>query len=169
MEIDGKYTRGLIVETEAYSQDEKACHGYGGKITERTKTLFEEGGIGYVYLIYGMYNLFNIVTSEKGRGEAVLIRALEPLNGMQEMINRRRSKGKYSLTSGPGKLTIAMGIQLSDNGVDLTGDKIWVEDGKALEAGQIMETTRIGVDYAEEDSQLPWRFYLRNNPWVSKK
>lgn len=169
--IDGNITKGIIVETEAYSESEKACHAYGGKLTSRTKTLFAEGGIGYVYLIYGVYNLFNVVTNKSGVGEAVLIRALEPVKNLENMEKRRGLvNNKNNLTSGPGKLSIAMGIDLGLNGIPLTDDVIWVEDGNIrVQKSDIVTTTRIGVDYAGKDAFLPWRYYLQENPWVSKK
>ena len=166
--MNGEVTKGLIVETEAYADYEKACHAYGGRKTNRTSTLYLEGGTSYVYLIYGMYSLFNVVVQEVGIGQAVLIRALEPVEGIETMKVRRPKIGKkYGLTSGPGKLTIAMGIDMKHNRSDVFGPEVWIENGDDNEIS-IIETTRIGVDYAEDDALLPWRYYIGGNPWVSQ-
>lgn len=148
---------GVIAETEAYSYKERACHAYNFRHTNRTSTLFEEGGKAYVYLCYGIHHLFNIVTNKKDYPEAVLIRALEPQNGIEN---------KSGITSGPGKLTRSIGIVMQHNQTDLTGDQIWIEDQGLIP--HIVESKRIGVDYAGEDADLLWRFSIKNNRWVSK-
>ncbi|QSE96533.1 DNA-3-methyladenine glycosylase [Fulvivirga lutea] len=153
----GELKSGIIVETEAYSYKEKACHAYNFKNTKRTATLFENGGVAYVYLCYGIHKLFNIVTNVKGIPEGVLIRAVEPTEGIAL---------KKKITSGPGKLTKAMGITLQHNQMDLTGDKIWIED--INHQPEIEASKRIGVDYAGEDAELLWRFTSKNNHWISK-
>lgn len=169
-EISGVITGGMIVETEAYSWKEKGCHAYGGRMTVRNKIMFDKGGHAYVYLCYGMHNLFNVVTNKEGVADAVLIRALEPLKGVEEMKNRRGVlKNFYHLTSGPGKLTRALGIDRSFNGKFLLNHDVWIEDiGKNLNGKQIASTQRIGIDYAGEDAKLPWRFTINGNKWVSK-
>ena len=166
---NGITSRGIIVETEAYSHIERACHAYNGRRTKRTETIFQEGGTSYVYLIYGIHKLFNVVTNVEGVAEAVLVRAVEPIEPI-EIMERKRGGGKekFSLTSGPGKLSIAMGIGMDHNNADLLGDQLWIED-KPLEPFSIVSTTRIGVDYAGEDAYLPWRYYIDGNPWVSRK
>ena len=167
--IDGQITAGKIVETEAYSYREKACHAYGHRHTSRTSVMFGAGGHAYVYLCYGIHELFNIVTNQKDTPEAVLIRAVEPVEGWEYM-RLRRSTSDLMLTSGPGKLTKAMGICRKLNGAHLQSDQIWLEDRDFQPNDkEIVQTTRIGVDYAREDALLPWRYYLRNNPFVSKK
>lgn len=168
--VDGIITGGIIVETEAYSWKEKGCHAYGAKKTQRNAVMFEEGGCTYVYLCYGMHHLFNIVTNQPGVPEAVLIRAIEPLHGVDEMFLRRgKLKNNFHLTSGPGKLTKAMGIDRKLNGKSLLADEVWVEDaGRTVANKNIIASARIGIDYAGEDALLPWRFTIKGNSWVSK-
>lgn len=158
-----------IVETEAYSYKEKGCHAFGGKQTQRNSVMFEPGGVAYVYLCYGIHHLFNIVTNQKGSAEAVLIRAVEPLAGIDIMKDRRGDlKNDFQLTSGPGKLTKAMGIDRTWNGKSLSDNEVWVEDdGQIVPEHDILCGPRIGIAYAGEDASLPWRFWLRNNKWVS--
>lgn len=167
--LDGVTTSGIIVETEAYSWRERGSHAYGSKLTARTSVMFREGGHVYVYLCYGMHHLFNIVTNREGVAEAVLVRALEPLGGIPEMMRRRGEKVKINhLTSGPGKLTKSMGIDRSLNGKLLSDGEIWIEDGKKVPASEVEAGKRIGIDYAGEDALLPWRFTVRGNPWISR-
>lgn len=168
--IGNVITGGIIVETEAYSWKERGCHAYGAKKTARNAVMFQNGGYTYVYLCYGMHHLFNIVTNTKDIPEAVLIRAVEPLIGMEEMQLRRGAKiNRFHLTSGPGKLTKAMGIDKSLNGKFLTGNEVWVEDlGTKIPKAKILASERIGIDYAGEDARLPWRFSLKENLWVSR-
>ena len=153
----GETKSGFIVETEAYSFKERACHAFDFKRTKRTETMFKEGGVAYVYLCYGIHHLFNIVTNERNYPEAVLIRAIEPKSGLAD---------KPRLTSGPGKLTRALGISIDHNSESLTGNAIWIEDVGIRPEIEI--SARIGVDYAGEDAKLPWRFSIKNNKWVSK-
>jgi DNA-3-methyladenine glycosylase len=168
--VNGVITAGIIVETEAYSWREKGCHAYGSKKTNRNAVMFERGGHAYVYLCYGMHYLFNIVTNEPSVPEAVLIRALEPLHGIDEMSLRRgKLKNNFHLTSGPGKLTKALGIDRKLNGKFLLDDEVWVEDlGRRVSNRHIEATPRIGIDYAGEDALLPWRFTVKGNDWISK-
>lgn len=166
----GVITGGMIVETEAYSWKEKGCHAYGAKKTNRNAIMFEKGGYAYVYLCYGMHYLFNVVTNVKDTADAVLIRAIEPIEGIDEMKLRRGEKiSKHHLTSGPGKLTRALGIDRSFNGKFLLDGEVWIEDvGKKISNKDIEATPRIGIDYAGDDASLPWRFTIKGNPWVSK-
>jgi len=122
-----------------------------------------------VYLCYGMHHLFNVVTNKPGKAEAVLIRALEPQDGLDEMKRRRGDlKNMFHLTSGPGKLTKAMGIDRNFNGKSLLNSDVWIEDiGEVVRSGQIEASPRIGIDYAGEDAKLPWRFVIKGNAWVS--
>ena len=167
--VNGELSGGIIVETEAYSYRERASHSYNNRRTRRTEVMFGEGGCAYVYLIYGIHYLFNIVTNVPEVAEAVLIRAVEPSEGLEYMKSRRSMpKGGRGLTSGPGKVSQALGITIEDHSRSLLGDRIWLEDkGYQLREDEIMAGPRIGVDYAEEDALLPWRFYIRNNHWVS--
>ena len=168
--IDGVVTGGIIVETEAYSWKERGCHAYGARKTPRNAIMFREGGFAYVYLCYGIHHLFNVVTNRAETPEAVLVRALEPLQGVEEMKNRRNMlQNNFHLTSGPGKLTKALGIGRSFNGKSLMDDEIWIEDpGTKLASSRIVASERIGIDYAGEDALLPWRFSVKGNSWVSK-
>lgn len=153
--IDGLLTGGFITETEAYAGVvDKASHAYAGRRTERTEIMYASGGITYVYLCYGIHSLLNIVTGEKGVPHAVLIRAIKPYIGT-EIIQKRR-KYKTPLTSGPGTLTRALGITRKQNGLSLLSKEVWVEKG--ISVSSIENTPRIGIDYAEEDASLPYRF-----------
>ncbi len=131
--------------------------------------MFGAGGCAYVYLCYGMYHLFNVVTNKKDKAEAVLIRALEPVTGLEYMRTRRGLVKESQLSSGPGKLTQAMGITRKHNALSLLDDDIWIQEGPRVKTDSIVTSKRIGIDYAGEDANLPWRFYLRDNIWVSKK
>lgn len=152
--------KGRIIETEAYiGAIDKASHAYNNKRTPRTEIMFGVGGFSYVYLIYGMYYCMNIVSNEKDYGEAVLIRAIEPLEGIELMKERRKTDKLGNLCSGPGKLCLAMGIDKTCNGIDLCGDKLYVEsDERGEEEIKITATKRINIDYAEEARDFPWRF-----------
>ncbi len=168
--INGVTTGGIIVETEAYSWKERGCHAYNARRTSRNAIMFEKGGHAYVYLCYGIHYLFNVVTNVSGTPEAVLVRALEPLAGIDEMkLRRGASTNHYSLTSGPGKLSKALGINRSLNGKYLLHNDVWIEDlGKKIAKKDIDISERIGIDYAGEDALLPWRFSIRGNKWVSR-
>ncbi|PIF34203.1 DNA-3-methyladenine glycosylase [Flavobacterium sp. 9] len=170
-QIDGEITAGIIVETEAYfGVQDKASHAYGGRRTDRTETLYNQGGISYVYLCYGIHNLFNIVSSVEGEPHAVLIRAIQPLIG-KDIIELRRKMAitKAAISSGPGSAAKALGIDRSFNGKDLAGEEIWIEDhGIRYTDDQIVAVPRVGVAYAQEDALLPWRFCIKDNKYVSK-
>lgn len=157
-----------IVETEAYcGPHDKACHASRGQ-TARNEVMFGEPGHAYVYFIYGMYYCLNLVTERDGYPAAVLIRAGEPLEGIDAMWARRKKAKKLTdLTSGPGRLCMALGIDRSLNGVDLCKKgPLYAEDGDG-EAHEVVSDRRIGVDYAAEYRDKPWRFYIKNNPFVS--
>lgn len=175
--VDGIELKARIVEVEAYTGvNDKACHTYGGKITPRTEVMFGRAGKLYIYLIYGMYDLMNIVTGEEGSGEAVLIRGVESLNCIDKFSKNRflktyeelSSYQKKNLTNGPGKLTRAMGISRDENGKDLLEEEIYIIDDN-FRNFEIAKRPRIGVDYAEEHAELPYRFYIKGNRWVSVK
>ena len=169
-EIDGVLYKGRIVETEAYmGVIDKACHAYNNRRTKRTEAMYREGGYSYIYLIYGMYHCFNVTASITDNPEAVLIRALEPLDNKDIMLKIRKVKSEKYIANGPGKLTKALGITSDDNNIDLTlGKNIWIEDDGYV-SNKITETTRVGIDYAEEFKEKPWRFYISENNNVSKK
>lgn len=168
--IQGIVTAGMIVETEAYSWKERGSHAYGGRKTDRTSIMFEKGGYSYVYFCYGMHHLFNVVTNKAGVADAVLVRAVEPSNGLAEMELRRGPlKNSVHLTSGPGRLTKALGIDRKFNGKFLLGNEIWIEPGgEKIKPAGIEASARIGIDYAGEDAKLPWRFTVKGNRWISK-
>lgn len=168
--IDGVIAGGAIVETEAYSWKERGCHAYGQRKTPRNAIMFGKGGFSYVYLCYGIHYLFNVVTNRPETPEAVLVRAVEPITGLEEMRARRgKLQNHFHLTSGPGKLTRALGIDRSFNGKFLLDDEIWIEDsGMKVADKNIVVSERIGIDYAGDDARLPWRFSLKGNPWVSR-
>lgn len=175
---DGERVSGMIVECEAYlGEIDRAAHSFGGRRTARNEITYGAGGHAYVFFIYGMYFQFNVVTHTIDTPHVVLIRALEPLEGIEIMRARRnKSRNKNgkimpdkNLTSGPGKLCIALGIDRGLNGADLLGDRIWIEEGKKFSTKEIAAGKRIGIDYAGEDAEKPWRFWVKDNPFVSKK
>lgn len=169
--IDGRVTGGIIVETEAYNGiTDKASHAYGNRFTPRTAPMYKEGGITYVYLCYGIHHLLNVVTGVKGNPQAVLIRGLEPIVGVNIMLERRGMlKLAPRITAGPGSVAKALGIDKQLNEKDLLGDEIWIEDNDIrIKADSIVASPRVGVDYAEDHALLPWRFYLKGNLYVSK-
>ncbi|MFB9865288.1 DNA-3-methyladenine glycosylase [Rufibacter immobilis] len=169
--FDGVLTGGMIVETEAYSGlNDAACHAHLGRRTKRTQIMYAQGGVAYVYLIYGIYSLFNIVTNVEGTADAVLIRAIEPTEGLEEMkLRRGLTKIEPRLTAGPGLVTQALGISTQHNGTSLLDSQIWLEDrGTQVPEEDIVSGPRVGVAYAGADALLPWRFSLKGSKWVSK-
>jgi DNA-3-methyladenine glycosylase len=168
-DLRGGLTSGMIVETEAYSWRERGCHAYQGKKTNRNAVMFGPGGVSYVYLCYGMYELFNVVTNEDGVADAVLIRAIEPADGQDVMLNRYKAKSIKRITSGPGKLTKALGITRKHNFEHLTADKIWIEErGIEVKPSQRIASARIGLNFESPDALLPWRFTIKGSEWVSR-
>lgn len=179
-ELLGKYlvhstqegtTVGKIVEVEAYiGPEDAAAHMYKGLRTSRTEVAFGPGGHAFVYLIYGMYYCFNIVTNIAEKPEAILIRALEPVEGLDRMKKRRKTEEAVkNLCSGPGKLCMAMAITKEHNAVDLCGDELYLLDRERVPEKDILSTPRINIDYAGEAKDYPWRYIIRENPFVSKR
>ena len=177
-EVDGKVLKGKIVETEAYiGAIDKACHAYNGRRTKRTEILYEDAGVSYIYFIYGLYHCFNVVTNKKDVAEAVLIRALEPINEL-DYISEIRYNKKYdeltktqlkNLTNGPSKLCLAYLLNKDLNAVKLyEKGAVYITDDNN-ETFEIVESKRIGIDYAEEAKDFLWRFYIKDNIYVSKK
>jgi DNA-3-methyladenine glycosylase len=176
---NGARTSGVIVETEAYlGAIDKACHAFGNRRTPRTEILFAAGGRAYVFFIYGMYFNLNVTVGAVDSPHCVLIRAVEPSENIETMRARRMLKKDGSLrlkmpdanlTSGPGKLCIALGIDKNLNGARLDGEKIWIEDGEKIKSSEIVSGKRIGIDYAAEFAAKPWRFWIKNNPFVSRR
>jgi DNA-3-methyladenine glycosylase len=166
---DGTRVSGIIVETEAYmGVTDRAAHSYGGRRTARNEIMYGGGGHAYVYFVYGMYFQFNVVTGPPDHPHAVLIRALEPIEGVEIMRQRRGEMKDQNLTSGPGKLCIAMGIDRGLNGEDLRGERVWLEEFNKITPKQIAVGKRIGIDYAGDDAGKPWRFWIRGKSFVSK-
>jgi DNA-3-methyladenine glycosylase len=175
-EFSGARTSGRIVEVEAYNGVvDRASHAWSGRRTARTEVMFGAGGMAYVYLIYGIHHLFNVVTNRKGVPHAVLVRALEPLEGIPVMLKRMgrarldgRGRLDHSLTRGPGNLSKAMGLLTRHTGLSLLDEQIWIgDDGFRPRRPEIVATPRIGVDYAGADAALNYRFFLKGNPYVS--
>jgi len=163
----GNRVSGMIVETEAYmGVTDRAAHSYGGRRTARNDVTYGPGGYVYVFFIYGMYFQLNFVTGHPG--QVVLIRAAEPVEGIDVMKARRGPMKETNLTSGPGKLCIAFGIDRRLNGADLEGDVIWTEDYRTVADTDIAVGKRVGIDYAADDAEQPWRFWIKGNAYVSK-
>jgi DNA-3-methyladenine glycosylase len=160
---------GMIVEVEAYrGPEDRASHAYGGRRTNRTETMYRPGGVAYVYFVYGMYYQFNVVSNVTDIPHAILVRALQPMEGIDTMRQRRHSHPDRNLTNGPGKLCIALGIDKKLDGADLLGNRVWLEDFEKVSPSIIAKGPRIGIDYAEEWIEKPWRFWLRDNAFVSR-
>lgn len=168
--FDGMLTAGRIVETEAYNgETDRASHAWNGRRTNRTEVMYAAGGLAYVYLCYGIHHLFNIVTNTIDIPHAVLIRALEPVAGIETMLARtKKKKADHSLTRGPGNVAKAMGLIVTHTGLSLLDNELFItEDETKIKTSQIVATPRIGVDYAGEDALLPYRFIVKGNPYVS--
>ena len=172
----GERVSAMIVETEAYlGAIDKAAHSYGNRRTKRTETMFAEGSTVYIFFIYGMYFQFNVVVGNVGVPHAILIRAVEPVENVELMRERRALKSKNraakmpdkNLTSGPGKLCIALGIDKTFNNENLTGKRVWLEDYKKFSDTEIVSGKRVGIDYAEEYAEKPWRFWVKDNSFIS--
>ena len=162
-------TAGRIVETEAYlGISDRACHAWGGKRTARLEPLYGPPGHAYIYLIYGMYHCLNVVTKPAGQPECVLIRALEPLSGLETMAARSGQKRAAQFCSGPGRLCRALGLDRSLSGSPLLSGNFYLADGSRIPEDLILTSPRIGVDYAGEDKDRPWRYFVKGSPFVSR-
>ena len=160
---------GMIVEAEAYvGAIDKACHAYRNR-SERTEIMYHDGGYAYVYFIYGMHHCFNVVTGPEGEGNAVLIRALEPVIGLKLMQRRRNTKSLQNLCSGPGKVCLALDVTKNEYGLDLCNadSPLHLIQYRHIPDAKIVASPRINVAYAEEAAAWPWRFYVKENPYVS--
>ena len=172
-EKDGVRYVGRIVEVEAYGatyrrQRDDGAHSFHG-LTKRTEPMFRAGGVSYVYFIYGMYYCVNIVTAPEGQGQAVLIRAVEPVEGIDAMLaNRKATQLTKNVTNGPGKLCQAMAITKEENGLDLCTSRLYIAAPEKKERFSIVRTPRINIDYADKGKYFPWRYYIKDNPYVSK-
>ena len=167
---DGTRVAGSIVELEAYrAPHDRASHAHGGRRTRRTETMYRIGGTAYVYFVYGMHYQFNVVTSVEHVPHAILIRALEPLEGLEIMRRRRGGVPDHELTNGPGKLCQALGIDRALDGADLLGPRVWIERARRLLGpSAVARGPRIGIDYAGAWALMPWRFWIRGNRFVSR-
>jgi DNA-3-methyladenine glycosylase len=169
--INGLISGGYITEIEAYNGViDRASHAFGNRKTPRTQIMYEQGGIAYIYLCYGIHEMLNIVTSVEGQPHAILIRAIEPTTGIGFMLARRNMLTlKPNITAGPGSVAKALGIDRKLNGISLQSNTLWIEDkGLSFSDEQIAAVPRIGVAYAGEDALLPYRFYVKGNIYVSK-
>lgn len=165
---NGKRVSGMIVEVEAYrGPEDRASHAFGGRRTKRTETMYQPGGLAYVYFVYGMYYQFNVVSNVEDVPHAILVRAVQPVEGIDLMRKRRHTQPDHNLTSGPGKLCIAMGIDRELDRADLLGNRVWLEEYQRIPAAQISKGPRIGINYAEEWVDKPWRFWIKGNGYVS--
>ncbi len=164
-------TGGRIVETEAYAgPEDRASHAYGNRQTARTETMYWAGGVAYVYFCYGVHHMLNVVTNVAGVPHAILIRAIEPTQGL-ETLRRRCGKPRIdrTLTSGPGRVARALGLDRRHNGVNLRGGILWIEDrGETVAEADIVAGPRVGVEYAGAHARRPWRFRIRHSPWTSR-
>lgn len=170
-QTDGLISGGRIVETEAYrGPEDKGSHAYNGKRTPRNEIMYAQGGVVYMYVCYGIHDMLNIVTGFRDSSHAILIRALEPLKGVELMRQRRNIySDDERLCKGPGALTKALGLNKLHNGLSLLGDEIWIEDwGELIGAHDMVATPRIGLNIEEPYKSIPWRFYIRGNRFVSK-
>jgi DNA-3-methyladenine glycosylase len=170
--IDGDMTSGIIVETEAYrGPDDRACHAYNHRRTPRTEVMYNAGGVAYIYICYGMHHLMNIVTGPEEHAHAVLIRALQPADGIEVMAARRNMKANdVRLTKGPGALSVALGLtsQLTGASLHARSTPIWIEDrGIKYTQQQVCSGKRIGVEGAGEAAHWPWRYFVKENKYVS--
>ena len=167
-EIGGCFTAGMITELEVYiGSCDKACHAYPNKKTPRTAVMFRPGGCAYVFFVYGMYNQFNVVAGPEGEANAVLIRALEPVAGIETMKTRRQTENLQNLTTGPGKLCQALGITAREHsGVLLNRPPLWIARGQG--DYPYAAVPRVGIDYAEEYKDKPWRFYIKGSKFISR-
>jgi DNA-3-methyladenine glycosylase len=165
----GRRVSGIIVETEAYrGPEDRASHAFGGRRTARTETMYAVGGTAYVYIVYGMYHQFNVVTNVAGIPHAVLVRAIEPVEGI-DVMRRRRGRGDLELANGPGKLCIALGIDRSLDRADLVRGPVRIEGGRRkLPRSAIASGPRIGIDYAGAWARRSWRFWIRGSPFASR-
>ena len=169
---NGIITSGRIVELEAYEGAiDRASHAFGGRRTARNEIMYQDGGVAYVYLCYGIHHLFNVVTNKKDTPHAILIRALEPIDGIDMMLERTgKEKLDKTLTRGPGNVSKALGISTQHTGRSLLGNEIYImDDGFVYQKNHVATSGRIGVEYAGPHALWPYRFYIPGNPYVSGK
>ena len=168
--VDGTHTVGRIVETEAYAGIiDKASHAYNNRRTARTEVMFGKPGISYVYLCYGIHHLFNVVCNSENIPDAVLIRGIEPVEGMSKMLHRfNKEKADSSIGRGPGNVSKALGISVRHSGISLQSKEIWLGEESTTAGISILMSPRIGVDYAGDHAQWFYRFFIKDHPQVTK-
>ncbi len=168
--INKQLTTAKITEVEAYcGRTDEGCHAYPHKRTKRTEVMYGEGGYAYIYLCYGIHTMFNVVTNAAGLANCILVRAIEPIKGIDTMQQRRGlQKPTYQIGRGPGCVGQAMGMHLTMYGTDLLGKTIWIEDAPPIPKKDMGISARIGMNFDGPDKDLPWRFFIKNNFWVSK-
>ncbi|WP_256012491.1 DNA-3-methyladenine glycosylase [Desertivirga xinjiangensis] len=170
--IDGAFSGGIIVETEAYrGPDDLGSHAYNNRRTARNEMMYAAGGVVYMYICYGIHDMLNIVTGEPEESHAILVRAIEPVEGMEFMRERRKVfDDDKRLCKGPGALGKALGLGKQQNGISLAGDEVWLEDrGFIVSAESVVAAPRIGLNIAEPYKSIPWRFYIKGNKFISRK
>jgi len=169
--VNKQLCKAKITEVEAYcGRTDEGCHAYPNKRTKRTEVMYREGGYAYVYICYGIHSMFNVVTNVKGLANCILVRAIEPIMGVDLMQQRRGlKKANYRIGRGPGCVGQAMGIKLNMYGTDLLSNTIWIEDEADIHPNKIGISARIGMNFEGPDKDLPWRFFIKDNFWVSKQ
>ncbi|HYK76451.1 MAG TPA: DNA-3-methyladenine glycosylase [Daejeonella sp.] len=169
--VDGKLTGGIIVETEAYQgPEDRGSHAFNHRRTPRNEVMYQAGGVAYMYICYGIHDMLNVVTGMHGVSHAILIRAVEPVEGLGTMRERRKIYHQdHRLCQGPGSLAKALGLSKAHNGYDLQSDLVWLEDREhAIEEKQIIASARVGMNFEGPYKTIPWRFYVKGNPNVSR-
>lgn len=168
--IDGKRAAGIICETEAYcGTADRGCHAYGGRFTDRTRIMYAEGGVSYVYICYGIHHLFNVVTHVSGEPHAVLIRAIEVVEGLPHIYKRRGSDIAHAaLGAGPGLVSRCLGLTTKHNGLSLDGDTVLIEDAPEVPSQMVLSSARVGMNFSGPYKTIPWRFRILDSPFTSK-
>ena len=169
--VDNQLAGGIIVETEAYrGPEDRGSHAYNHRRTARNEIMYAQGGVVYMYICYGIHDMLNIVTGKEGESHAILIRAIEPTEGLESMRLRRGFEhDDKRLCKGPGALAKALGLKKLHNGISLESDEIWIEDkGYQVSAENIVACPRIGLNIDEPYKSIPWRFYIKGNKFISR-
>ncbi|MBC8172384.1 MAG: DNA-3-methyladenine glycosylase [Chitinophagales bacterium] len=168
--FQNEITKGIICETEAYcGPTDRGAHSYNGRFTDRTKIMYEEGGVAYVYICYGIHHLFNIITHDKNEPHAILIRAIEPVEGFETILKRTSRKiMDHTIAAGPGLVSQCLGFKKEHTGISLLSDAIWVEDAKPLPEKNIVKSARVGMNFEGEYKMIPWRFRIKDSVYTSK-
>jgi DNA-3-methyladenine glycosylase len=168
--FNGIITKGKIVETEAYCGiEDRGCHAFKGRLTDRTKVMYQPGGVVYVYLCYGIHYLFNVITHIEGMPHAILIRAIEPIAGFEMILERtNRKKIDHTIGAGPGLVSLCMGFKKEHTGISLLSDEIWIDKGASIPKNKIIDSPRVGMNFEGEYKLIPWRFRIKDSIHISK-